>query len=716
MNKTILFAFVVVNCFLFTNRAFGQEEKEDEVDIEEMFDALDMFDMSLEEMVNSEVVSASKTSLKLSEAPAIIDIITAQQLQQYGYRNVGDALELIPGLFVTNDLVSHNVSIRGINGGRNSSSRTIKIMIDGHAVSFKSTSENFIAQELIPLSLIKQIEIIRGPASTLYGANAFLGVVNIITKNGEDMSGVNVSVGTGTSIMGHGELSGGFKKNSIEMILGISADYIDRSGLELPSSTELLDTYMDSEYPGISPFGKETEEDLSKPMSVYGKFKVETSFGDFITSGSFRKLNSSARFFDKNPVSNISLVAINNFYISENFIGSYLDDKLSLDIDFTYSSGSTTDDYLLDYHPTDTTGLHIKPSLAYSALETNIELGYSIIEDLNLLVGVDYSSENHDLLSYVITNTANNTTLPEVTTDGEESFTNLGAFGQVIYKPIEKVTLTAGVRYDDHNIYGGEFNYRLGAVYGFSEKMFTKLLYGTSYRAPTPSQLFSTNPPYNVDDGVLGNKDLEPETANTLEALLTVIPMDKTSITINGFYNKAESIIVIEESGGVSRPVNLADVSSIGAELQLRFKGEKLAINPNLGYQKSTINENNQEEDVKLYPELIANVTVSYNLKILNASLIYNFNSEYTASQNNINKNLNLGRAVDYTLDPHHQLDLSLRSIPFNILKNEDANKGLSISLLVKNILDASYQYPGYYGYDVPAPGRSIYLGVNMSF
>ena len=98
----------------------------------------------------------------------------------------------MPGFYDVPDLVSHNIGIRGINGGPNASDNVVKLMIDGHPVDYRSTTGNFFGEELLPLEVIDRLEIIRGPASALYGANAFLGVVNVITRSGEALKGLRL--------------------------------------------------------------------------------------------------------------------------------------------------------------------------------------------------------------------------------------------------------------------------------------------------------------------------------------------------------------------------------------------------------------------------------------------------------------------------------------------------------------------------------------------
>jgi iron complex outermembrane receptor protein len=125
----------------------------------------------------------------------------------------------MPGFYDVYDLVRHNFGIRGINGGMGASGNVIKLMIDGQPVDFRPTTGNYFGEELIPLQAVERVEIIRGPASALYGANAFLGVINVITRSGKTVSGMRLSA-TGVS-------AGGYLGGGAGLLVGASGSGVD---------------------------------------------------------------------------------------------------------------------------------------------------------------------------------------------------------------------------------------------------------------------------------------------------------------------------------------------------------------------------------------------------------------------------------------------------------------------------------------------------------
>ena len=132
--------------------------------------------------LDDQVTSATKIAQSISEAPAIITVISRDKIIDRGYETVAEALGALPGFFINSDYILPDAGVRGVSGELRGGSRLIKVMVNGHPVSFRSETTNWLNGALIPMDAIDRIEVIRGPGSALYGANAFLGVVNIITR------------------------------------------------------------------------------------------------------------------------------------------------------------------------------------------------------------------------------------------------------------------------------------------------------------------------------------------------------------------------------------------------------------------------------------------------------------------------------------------------------------------------------------------------------
>ena len=142
------------------------------------------------------VVSGSKTEEKLINAPVTMTVITADTIENAPTRNFAELLRSVPGLNLT------QVSARDINVTTRSATGTLATgqlaLLDGR--SLYQDFFGFVMWDFLPVNLneIKQIEVIRGPASAVWGANAFNGVVNVISKSPREIQGTSVTVGLGT--------------------------------------------------------------------------------------------------------------------------------------------------------------------------------------------------------------------------------------------------------------------------------------------------------------------------------------------------------------------------------------------------------------------------------------------------------------------------------------------------------------------------------------
>ena len=144
------------------------------------------------------VYSASKFEQKTSEAPSSVSIVTAADIQHYGYRTLADILRSVRGFYTTYD---RNYTYAGVRGfGRPGDYNTrVLLLVDGHRINDDIFSQAFIGTEsIVEVDLIDRVEIIRGPGSSLYGTGAFFGVINVITKRGRDVGGTELSAAAGS--------------------------------------------------------------------------------------------------------------------------------------------------------------------------------------------------------------------------------------------------------------------------------------------------------------------------------------------------------------------------------------------------------------------------------------------------------------------------------------------------------------------------------------
>jgi iron complex outermembrane recepter protein len=158
--------------------------------------------LSLDELMNVEVMSVSRRPERLSEAPSAIQVITQEDIRQSGATSLPEALRLASNLQVAQvDARQWAISARGFNS---TTANKLLVLIDGRTAYTPLFSGVFWDVQDVLLADVDRIEVISGPGATLWGANAVNGVINVITKDAKDTRGLLVSGGGGTELSGFG--------------------------------------------------------------------------------------------------------------------------------------------------------------------------------------------------------------------------------------------------------------------------------------------------------------------------------------------------------------------------------------------------------------------------------------------------------------------------------------------------------------------------------
>jgi len=153
---------------------------------------LNFFDYSLKDLSNVKVVTVSREEELLKDSPSIVTVFTRAQIRQQGLKTVDEVLQRVPGFFISRNREWQIVGSRGISTQTN---KQYLYLIDGHPNKSLIFTGFHNEQEYPTLDKVERIEIIRGPGSTLWGSDAVMGVINIITRNGGDVNGAELNIG-----------------------------------------------------------------------------------------------------------------------------------------------------------------------------------------------------------------------------------------------------------------------------------------------------------------------------------------------------------------------------------------------------------------------------------------------------------------------------------------------------------------------------------------
>jgi iron complex outermembrane receptor protein len=678
---------------------------------------LDLF--ALDSQLEQQFVSSTKTEQRSAEAPAVITVITSDEIQARGYSSLSEVLRAVPGFYDVYDLVSHNIGVRGINGGARASGSVIKLMIDGHPVDYRPTTGNFFGEELIPLEAIKRVEVIRGPASALYGANAFLGVVNVITKSGVDVDG-SFLFGRGALVREHPGGGGGavisYASGPIDFLLSAQYLYLDRSGLSLPSTSPVMGLMRDALISRAP-----SEVDYSRPKTIYGKLSLRGFLpGTLTIAASVQNLDAHGEFQDFGPLTHGTRVSS----INQNYRANYevnVHPRVTLRLGGHYFNAMPSPYEKLDIGRPDYLLLR---SVAAQGFGVNAETVIRAHKLFTLTIGADFVQEDHSLQTFdqkllqdVLAPDGSvlrkaGSVIPGDKSGSHVLFRNVGVFAQGVLGFKHDLSATAGLRVDYHSLYGANASARAGLVYApILQPLSLKLLYGSSFKAPSAEQLYTQ--PMKVLD-ILGNAQLAAQTAHTLEiAGAYRLPRERGEISVNLFATDVIGRVEYEQVGLFQQAINIQNEWVIGGELDSRFhlvRSLHVLLSASVARTVTKSDANPIATGIPqvtnpLFPAYQIHLRLDYALPWwgLRVAAEISYIGPRSASQSNALIN---GKAYD------------VPGYPFTALSISTANRVIiphlqtSMALRVSDVINYRWIEPGFGGVDVPSQGITAFLTI----
>jgi iron complex outermembrane receptor protein len=172
----------------------------------------DIAHLSLEQLVQMKITTASRYAQTSLETPAVVSVVTAEDIRAFGYRNLADVLGSMRGLYVSYDRAYHFLGNRGFATPGDYNTRVL-LLVNGVRFNDNLYDQAAIGSEFpIDLDLVERVEFVPGPGSAVYGANAFFGVINVITRTGQQLSGPQVSAEAGS----HGSAKARFSLGTVD--------------------------------------------------------------------------------------------------------------------------------------------------------------------------------------------------------------------------------------------------------------------------------------------------------------------------------------------------------------------------------------------------------------------------------------------------------------------------------------------------------------------
>jgi len=620
------------------------------------------------------VFGASRYDQKVTEAPSSVTLITASEIERSGARTLADLLRRVTGFYVTYDRNYNYLGFRGFNRPGDFNSRVL-LLVDGHRLNDNLYDQAGLGTEsLIDVDLIERIEVIRGPSSSLYGTNAFLGVINVITKRGRDIGGAEVSGEVGSHHSYRGRATYGNKfSNGLEMLL--SGSYYDSDGKS-----------------------KLYYEEFDDPATNYGR--VEDADDDRFPTGfaklSFRDLSLQAGYVSREkgiPTASYG-TAFNSdrtrstdehFYVDLGFGHRFADDTQFSGRLF-YDQFSYRGDYFYD-DPAEV--LNRDDSLG-DGWGTEIKLDRQLFEAHKVTLGAEYRDDYRQSLE----NADSDPYVPYL--DADESSRNWAVFFQDEFSVFENLLVNGGVRYDHYDSFGGTVNPRLGVIYNWSETTL-KALYGQAFRAPNAYERFY------IGTGFKASDDLEPETIRTYELVVEHHFADRLRASAAAYYYRSRNLIsqITDPSDGFLVFENVDDVAARGIELELDLEGSwPLDLEGGVSYAIQRTEDLETRERLSNSPQHL--VKVNAVLPLFQRRLFLSTDFQYVSAR---------GASFGDSVGSYAITDVALL--------NQNWIPGLEISASIANLFDRRYGDPGSGEHRqrvIEQDGRSYWLKIKYGF
>lgn len=545
------------------------------------------------------VTVAARYAQTVQDAPAIVTVLTDREIRERGFRTLSDALATLPGVFVSTSSESRKLAwFRGVISSDNNK---ILLLVDG-VPWYDGVYTHAWIDEYLPLENVRQIEIIKGPGATIYGTNAFSGVINVVTYSAKDLEGGFVRLTGGTSA-----------RRGVTALAG----HTFRLGA-LEGGVTAYARYHESEGDGLeeSPKGRANVSGSDPKRAINAGFHLEAGGLDLRYDGVDYRHTYYTQ--DQDDPFDVLFQNADDFWLQyhDQFAAISYEIPLGQHVTVTprvaWSRHDDPGQYAYLGTPTVTaTTDEITGEIAYeTAWDTTLVETFKLTQ--NATFGVDIEarpSQAHVVIGGVgggllVVERLEDVTYTDLSHDAEpggfsadpteilEGF----AYAQDTWTALSFLQLTAGARLDFHGFYGAFPSPRAGVLLLPTNNTVVKLLYGRAFRAPTARELLVTvsQDEAGVNNFTAGNPGLVPESINTLETEVAVQPTRNVKLRAAAFYSSITDEInknapdVPDEALGDDYYDNTGGSDIFGAEAEGTVRAGTFDFNASYSFTRAT--------------------------------------------------------------------------------------------------------------------------------
>ncbi|TWX59444.1 TonB-dependent receptor plug domain-containing protein [Colwellia hornerae] len=485
----------------------------------------DIFDLSIKELMQVRISLATKTEETALTVPSTITVFERADIESLGVKNAYDVMNFVPGFQMTRgDWVGAvpKEHARGVyldNG-------YLLVMINGERMNEISFGKASVYTPHIPIDIIDRIEVIRGPGSALYGSNAFLGVLNIITRTTDKQ--LTVSIG-----------EKGYQQFSTSWQQEVSTDLKLHSNISVEKSTG---------HQYLSPLNRKVRDPYKNTYLELGaRYKnsqinirySENELNEFINIGSYSvdNIHTSKSF----SISGKSKIWHNETHQVDIKTAYSLFNIKSAGMALAKDSGFIEDDFL------------VGPFWRTQSSDLSLDHSWKINQNINLNSGFEYRQAKQFQSGNAVTHYDYNQELIIVNDENylgrivaiadmpetkalNQSHEMQGVYSQLKWQIASDVNLFLGVRYDNVKGIDHKLSPRAAAVWQVNANHSVKLQYGEAFRTPVNNELYSN------DSVTTGNSNLSAEFVKTTE-LVWIYQHSDFSSEVVFFHNDLRDFI-----------------------------------------------------------------------------------------------------------------------------------------------------------------------------
>ena len=685
-------------------------------------------DLNLENLLRLKVITASGGVAEESDlAPANVFTVLSSEIQAQGWRSVAEVLEHVPGLYVVDDLVTQNVEVRGASSGLRAGTRIMKVMINGTDVSFRPDLNALIGPEFIPIDVVERIEIARGPLSALYGANAFLATVNVVTVDPDHIGGSADVHGSGRPHSGGTALGGGVSGvatakvgEHLKLLLSAGYDHLDRGGLTIKN------TYA-GQGAATPHLGDTSGTDLTRPVSVFGRMTGTIGgLGDVSLQGGLQQMDSNGNFQLGSVMTGRTRESLRNMWLEGQY-NQRITDMISYSVTAGVAHGAPTDNDKM--YVTDTFNAYYSRNFSYNAGDGKFSVTVTPRANLRISGGLDTSYEVDHTLFYsqhfVETDAAHmaGDIVEQIPADGRRTVTvtKIAPNLHASFDPINGMRLSADGRVDFINLFDKQASARFAAGYRILPKLVAKIIGGRAFQTPSTVFLYAY-PGFGTAD-VIGSRNLTastaqlvPQTVTSGELVVNYLPNAHVSINGSGYYQVIDNQINFVTTGPNFVARNQGARKSAGGELNLtgrfghfepygRFSGQWFLNDPN-----RSMFDTGPVIPPALVPAFWGMVGLRATIPQPHVTFDATWRGVGERGASGSNIFFNSGRS--YALPAYQQFDLAATATATPLGKGHETH----VMIGCRNLLDERHSEPGFGGIDIPTMGRTFQLGLSQSY